>query len=74
MIKYLSKRDIMELLCITAAQFEWAIKRIGIIPKEDTERLLSYTIGDLILIYNFVYNRNRVITIESKINYKEIKL
>lgn len=74
MTKYLSKRDIMELLCITAAQFEWSIMKIGIIPKEDTERLLSYSIQNMIQIYNFVYNRKRVITLESKINYKEIRL
>ena len=74
MIKYLSKRDIMELLCITAAQFEWSIIKIGIVPKEDTERLLSYSIQNMIQIYNFVYKRKRVIILESKINYKEIRL
>jgi hypothetical protein len=74
MIKYFSKRDIMELLCVTAAQFEYGISKIGITPQLDSERIYSYTISDMIDIYNFVYNRKRVITIESKINYKEIRL
>ena len=74
MIKYLSKRDIMELLCITAAQFEWSIKRIGIVPRSDSERLLSYSIQNMIHIYNFVYNRKKLIILESKINYKQIRL
>jgi hypothetical protein len=64
----------MELLCITAAQFEWAIMRIGITPKEDSQRLLSYMINDLLQIYNFVYNRKKEIILESKINYKEMRL
>jgi len=73
-MKYFSKRDIMELLCITVAQFEWSVMQIVITPKIDIERFYSYSVGDLILIYNFVYNRKRVITLESKINYKEMQL
>ena len=30
MNKYLTKRDIMELICVSAAQFEWTIKKIKI--------------------------------------------
>jgi hypothetical protein len=74
MIKYLSKRDIMELLCITAAQFELSIKRIGIVPFDNSEKRLSYSIQNMIQIYDFVYNRKKPIILESKINYKEIRL
>jgi hypothetical protein len=70
MIKYLSKRDIMELLCITAAQFEWSIKRIGIVPREDSEKILSYSIQNMIQIYDFVYNRKKPIILESKIYFR----
>ena len=74
MIKYLSKRDIMELLCITAAQFEWSIKSIGVKPLDYSEKRLSYSIQNMIQIYNFVYNIKKETILESKINYKEIRL
>jgi hypothetical protein len=74
MNKYLTKRDIMELICISAAQFEWTIKKIKIKAFVDCERLYFYTIQDMINIYNFIYNRKRIIIRDSKINYKTMKL
>ncbi len=75
MNKELSSGSILELLNINYDSFEWARQQLGIVGKKN--ELINYywySIQDLIDIYNFVYNRNRVIILDSKINFKEMKL
>jgi|688.fasta_scaffold441113_3 hypothetical protein len=74
MIKYFTKRDIMELICISAATFEWHIKKLNIVPLIIGERLYFYSIQNMIQLYYSVYSQNTLATIESKMNYKKMKL
>lgn len=72
MIKYLTKRDIVDMLRITVAQFRYSIKKIGIKPIVESSLKVFYTIQDMIDIYKFMFRKYHVL--ESKINYKEIVL
>ncbi len=74
MKKYLTRRDIMELLCISAAQFEWAISQLNIVGVIELNQRL-FTIQDMIDIYDFRKKMNEkkqvdYATLESKINIK----
>ncbi len=72
MKKYLTRRDIMELLCITAAKFEWCILRLNIgYVIELNQRLFS--VQTLIDIYHYITRKKTKVlydTFESKINLK----
>lgn len=77
MKKYLTRRDIMEMLCITSARFEWCVKVLNIYSIIELNQRL-FNIQDLIDIYYFV-SRKEVKTIvfeefQSKINCKKLKL
>lgn len=71
MKKYLTRRDIMELLCISAAQFEWTITQLNIVGEIELNQRL-FTIQDMIRIYDYRTRKNKVkvvyATLESKIN------
>lgn len=71
MKKYLTRRCIMELLCITAAQFEWTILQLKIIGEIELNQRL-FTIQNMIDIYDYRTRKNKVkvvyATLESKIN------
>lgn len=71
MEKCLTKRDIMDLICITYAQFEWAINKIIVVSDKEWERLYFYSIQDLIDIYNFIYRRKKCMVFQSKSNSYE---
>jgi len=70
MKKFLTKRDIMELLCITAAKFEWCISKLKIgYVIELNQRL--FAIQDLIDICHYITRKKPKVlydTFESKIN------
>lgn len=73
MKKLFSRNDIMELLCITPAKFEWAATKLRV--NHNIELNVRYFEIDVLLqMYDFIYNRKRTIVLESKINYKEMKL
>ena len=71
MKKYLTRRDIMELLCITASQFEWTILQLNIVGITELNQRL-FTIQEMIRIYDYRTRKNKVkvvyATLESKIN------
>lgn len=71
MNKYFTKRDIMQLICVTSAQFEWCVKNIGLVPYIDNQRLYFYTIQHMIEIYNFIYRRKKCMVLQSKSNSYE---
>lgn len=69
MKKYLTRRDIMELLCITAARFEKAIKKLKIVCVIELNQRL-FAIQDLIDIYYYITRKTKALccTLPSKIN------
>jgi len=71
MTTYLSKYDIMWLLGITPAAFEWYRERLNIVPIKDKDPLLKYSIQNMIDMYLFMI-RKKPIILQSKINYKEM--
>ena len=70
MKKFLTRRDILFLICINEAQFEWTISKLNIVGEIELNQRL-FTIQDMIDIYNYI-NRKKYVTFESKINYKEL--
>ena len=71
MNKILTKQDIMDLICVTSAQFEWCIKSIRVIADKEFERKCFYSVQDLIDIYNFVHRRKKCMVFQSKTNSYE---
>lgn len=70
MKKYFTRRDIMELLCITAAKFEWCIVKLKIAYVVELNQRL-FSIQDLIDIYHYLTRKKTKVlydTFESKIN------
>ena len=74
MRSYLTQRDIVELLKITVSQFKYYAKKFNIKPTIDGKRLYFYTIQDLITIYYVIYTSKYEVVLESKMNYKTMKL
>ncbi len=69
MKKYLTRRDIMELLCITSARFEYTVLKLKIVCVIELNQRL-FSIQDLIDIYYYITKKTKVLcyTLPSKIN------
>ena len=73
MNKYFTRRDISEMLNIKCTQFDYAIKTLGMKPKETVGFLPFYTIQNMIDVYRFIHKKREII-LESKINYQNMNL
>ncbi len=72
--KLFTQRDIMELLNITASQFRWHIKKLNIKYISNKQKIYFYTYQDLIDVYKSIYIIKRIMIVDSKMNYKKMKL
>lgn len=72
--KYFTKAEIMDLLCITGGQFEWHVSKLNIKHISLQQVMYFYTYQNLIDIYRSIYITKRIIILDSKMNYKKMKL
>lgn len=72
--KLFTQRDIMEFLNITASKFRWHIKKLDIKYISNKQKMYFYTYQNLIDIYRSIYITKRIIILDSKMNYKRMKL
>lgn len=71
-MRYLTKREIMEMICITSARFKWWVKKLKIKTVLETGRLIYYTVQNMIDLYVAIYKRSFIL--ESKMNYNIMPL
>lgn len=76
MSRFFSKRDIMELICITSDQFDWWSRKLKITPIEESSRIYCYLVDDMIRIYYAMKKTQKryIKPLESKMNFKEVQL
>lgn len=65
MNSFFTKKEIMELLLVTNAQFIWCVKKINVVPVNTKGKTHYYKLEDLISIYNFVYRRKKLMVFQS---------
>lgn len=74
MKKFLTKRDIMELLCISKDCFQWYRNKLEIKGEIVGGNQLCYTIQDMLDIYCASSKKQKEQIFESKMNFKEMPL